>query len=152
MKDKDIMRLEQVEESLAPFRMVMGIQVPRGGWVKAIQGALGMTNVQLARRMRKVPQTIEDMQQYEAAGTIKLKTLRELAEALDCQLVYSLVPKKTLDEIRIEQARKIARTQLKITSHSMELENQGVGPDVEERQLQRLVAKLLAGNPKKLWG
>ena len=146
------MRLEQVEESLAPFRMVMGIQVPRGGWVKAIQGALGMTNVQLARRMRKVPQTIEDMQQYEAAGTIKLKTLRELAEALDCQLVYSLVPKKTLDEIRIEQARKIARTQLKITSHSMELENQGVGPDVEERQLQRLVAKLLAGNPKKLWG
>ena len=152
MKDKDLLRLQQLEETVHPFRKLIEAPAPSGGWVRAIQGALGMTNVQLAKRLKKkAPQTIEDIQNSEANGTIKLKTLRELAEALGCQIVYAVVPLKPLTEMQRDRAREIARGRLRSISHSMKLEDQGVTPKEEARQLEMLTQRLLAGNPKKLW-
>ena len=152
MKDKDVLRLQQVEEAVRSFRKLLDAPTHSGGWVRAIREALGMTNVQLARRLKlKAPQTIEDMQTYEASGTIKLQTLRKLAEALGCRVVYAVVPPKPLDEMRRDRAHAIARRQLQHVSHSMKLEAQGVSPEEEERQLELLIQELLAGNPKKLW-
>ena len=111
-----------------------------------------MTNVQLAHRVGKVPQTIEDIQKSEANGTIQLKTLRTLAEALGgCQVVYAVVPPKPLTEMRRDRAREIARGRLRAISHSMKLEDQGVTSKEEARQLEIFIQRLLAGNPKKLW-
>jgi predicted DNA-binding mobile mystery protein A len=152
MKDNDILRLEQLEETVRPFRVVMDTQKPRGGWVRTMREALGMTNVQLARRLgRKAPQTIEDMQEYEVTETIKLRTLRELADALGCRLVYALVPTKPLDEMRRDQAQRVAARLLRTASHSMKMEDQGVSAPEEESELQRQIRRLLSGNPKKLW-
>jgi predicted DNA-binding mobile mystery protein A len=152
MKDMDIIRIQQLDETVKPFRRVWEVATPVGGWVRAIREALGMTNVQLAKRLgRKAPQTIEDMQQSEAAGTIKLDTLRELAEAMGCRLVYAVVPVKPLDEMRRERATDVARKALARTSHSMKLEAQDVGSKAEQRALDRQVEKLLIGNPKRLW-
>ena len=152
MKENDILRLEQLEETIRPFRAVMDTQKPRGGWVRTMREALGMTNVQLAKRLgRKAPQTIEDMQEYEVTETIKLRTLRELANALGCRLVYALVPAKPLDEMRRDQARRVAARLLKAASHSMRMEDQGVSATEEERELERQIRRLLSGNPKKLW-
>ena len=151
MKDKDLLRLRQLEETLKPFRRLVMASPPHGGWIRAIREALGMTNVQLASRAEKEPQTIEDIQNSEANGTIKLKTLRELAEALGCQIVYAVVPLKPLTEMQRDRAREIARGRLRSISHSMKLEDQGVTPKEEARQLEMLTQRLLAGNPKKLW-
>jgi hypothetical protein len=52
------------------------------------------------------------MQEDEAKGTIKLQTLRKLAEALDCRVVYAVVPNKPLEHIRREQAARVALRQL----------------------------------------
>jgi predicted DNA-binding mobile mystery protein A len=152
MRDIDILRIQQLEDVLGPFRKVLGAVPPMGGWVRAIREAIGMTNVQLAKRLgRRAPQTVEDMQQSEAAGTIKLDTLRQLAEAMGCRLVYAIVPVKPLDELRRERAMEVARRTLKRTSHSMKLEAQDVGSKEEQRALDRQVEKLLAGNPRRLW-
>lgn len=149
--DKASLRLDQVEQALRPFRNLLNTSVPRRGWIHAIQQALGITNVQLAKRLKLKPQTIEDMQHYEAAETIKLQTLRKLAEALGCRLVYAVVPLKPLDQMRRDRAHEVARRQLQHASHSMKLEAQGVSKAEEENELERLVDKLLSGNPKKLW-
>jgi len=151
MNDKDYLRLQQIEETIRPFRALVDTQPPRRGWIRAIQQALGVTNRQLAKRLRLKPQTIEDMQEYEAKETIKLTTLRKLAQALDCRLVYAVVPNKPLEEMRLEQARNVARRQLKPVAHSMSLEAQGVSDADQKSELDRLVQKLLAGNPRKLW-
>ena len=151
MNDKDYLRLQQIEEAIKPFRPLVDTQPPRRGWIRAIQQALGVTNRQLAIRLHLKPQTIEDMQEYEAKETIKLTTLRKLAQALDCRLVYAVVPNKPLEEMRLEQARKVARRQLKPVAHSMSLEAQGVSDADQKSELDRLVQKLLAGNPRKLW-
>jgi predicted DNA-binding mobile mystery protein A len=151
MKDKDYLRIQQMEETLGPFRPLIDTRPPRRGWIRAIQDAFGMSNRQLAKRLRLKQQTIEDMQEYEAKGTIKLQTLRKLAHALDCRLVYAVVPNKPLEEIRKDQALKVAQRQLKNVAHSMSLEAQGVGEAEQRAEIDRIVHKLLAGNRRKLW-
>jgi predicted DNA-binding mobile mystery protein A len=152
MKGTDNLRIQQLEDTVLPFRQVLGVVPPVGGWIRAIREAIGMTNAQLAKRLgRRAPQTIEDMQQSEAAGTIKLDTLRQLAESMGCRLVYAIVPVKPLDEIRRDRALEVARRTLGRTAHSMKLEAQDVGSKEEQRALERQVEKLLAGNPRRLW-
>lgn len=151
MKDKDFLRIHQLEDTLRPFRRVARATTPHGGWIKGIREALGMTNVQLAKRAHRVPQTIEDIQKSEANGTIQLNTLRELAQALNCTVVYAVVPAKPLAEMLRQQAEEKARSRLRTIAHSMRLEDQGVSPREEARQLEILVQRLLAGSPKKLW-
>lgn len=152
MKEQDLLRLQQLEQTVQPYRKFIDAPTPSGGWVRAIREALGMTNVQLAKRLKKrAPQTIEDMQKSEVTGTIQLQTLRKLAEALGCRVVYAVVPPKPLPEMRRDRARAVARRRLQPVSHSMKLEAQGVSPKEEEGQLELLIQKLLAGNPKQLW-
>src|SRR5262249_22145827 len=115
MKDKDYLRIQQMEEALRPFRLV--VDVPRRGGVWAIQNALGMSNRQLAKRLGLKQQSIEDMQEDEAKGTIKLQTLRKLARALDCRVVYALVPNEPIEQIRKRQALEVAKRQLKPVAH-----------------------------------
>ena len=151
MKDTVLLRLQQTEESVRPFRKLLNRDIPPRGWIRAIQQALGVTNVQLARRLKLKPQTIEAMQRNEAGGTIKLQTLRKLAEALGCRVVYAVVPLKSLDAMRRDRAHAIASRRLRHVAHSMKLEAQGIGDAEKQRALKRLVEALLNGNPKKLW-
>ncbi len=151
MNNNNLLRLQQTEEMVSRFREVADIPAPRRGWVHAIQAALGMTNVQLARRLKIQPQTLEDMQRYEVSGTIKLQTLRKLAEALGCRVVYAVVPDNSLNEIRRDRAYAIASRHLRSVAHTMSLEDQGITGAEEQRALESLVEELLRGNPKKLW-
>lgn len=152
MKDKDFLRISQLEETLRPYRKLVKLVPPRGGWIRAIREALGMSSRQLAKRVGiTASQSVDDMQEYEIRGTIKLQTLRKLANGLQCDLVYVLVPRKPLEEIRDDQARLVAARTLKRVAHSMKLEDQAVSRRMEERELDRRVEKLLIGSPKRLW-
>jgi predicted DNA-binding mobile mystery protein A len=152
MKEKDFIRLEQLEHELRPVRKLLSIRRPELGWVRAIREALGMSSPQLAKRIGiTAAQSIEDMQEDEVDGTIRLNTLHRLAEGLDCQLVYALVPRKSFQDIRRDRATAIARRLISRVSHSMKLEDQGVSTEAELKELERRVSKLLAGNPRALW-
>jgi predicted DNA-binding mobile mystery protein A len=152
MKDKDILKLRQLEDTLRLYRKLLKLNRPGRGWVRAIREALGMSGPQLARRMGiRAAQSVEDMQKDEVSEVIKLQTLRKLAHALDCELVYALVPRKSFEEIRRDQATLQAKRLLKHVSHSMRLEDQSISLEAEDNQLQRRVERLLAGPPKALW-
>ena len=110
-----------------------------------------MSSAQLGAKLEVAPQSIEDIQKSEVSGAIKLETLRKLANAMGCQLVYAIVPLKPLEEIRRDQAIEVARKTLKRVSHSMQLEAQGLGEKEEQRALDREVEKLLAGSARRLW-
>ena len=72
--------------------------VPPKGWIKAIREALGVTGVQFAKRLLVRPQSVDALEKSEANDSIKLEALRRAAEALDCTLVYALVPNTSLGE------------------------------------------------------
>jgi len=145
------LKLEQTEELLRPFRRLSRAQSPRGGWVRAIREALGMSGAQLAARLNVTRQTIKDLEHSEATGKITLDSLNKLAAALGCRVVYGLVPEKPLEEMQRDRAREIAESLMKPVSHSMKLEAQAIGERDEQRQRERLIQGLMQGDPKKLW-
>lgn len=151
MRPKKLLSIQQLEDRLQPYRPALGSSRPAGGWIRAIREALGMTQRQLAQRVGRKPQTILDLQAREAAQTIQLNTLRELADAMGCELVYAIVPRQPFDAILEERARSVARETLRRTGHSMELERQGLGVREQERALERELERLLAGSRRKLW-
>jgi predicted DNA-binding mobile mystery protein A len=71
-----------------------------------------MSSAELAARMAVAQSTISGLEKSETQGTIRLETLRRAAAALDCDVIYYLAPRTTLEEVVREQARKKARAQL----------------------------------------
>ncbi len=71
---------------------------PSRGWLKAIREALGMTTAQLGQRLGVVQSRVVAIEQAEAKGTVTLNSLEKAAQALDCRLVYALVPRQSLED------------------------------------------------------
>lgn len=67
--------------------------MPSKGWIRAIREALGMSLRQMASRLGTSAPGARKLEESEANGTISLKSLRRAAEALDCIIIYALVPK-----------------------------------------------------------
>ncbi len=124
---------------------------PRGGWLRAIRQALGMTTRQLAREVGVTQGAVSTAERSEARNDITLGTLQRYAAALDCELVYALVPKRSLEAVLEERADRVARDQVSRVSHSMTLEDQSTGPKVLEREVAEVRQRLLDGKLSRLW-
>lgn len=124
---------------------------PPRGWLKAIREALGMTTAQLGRRLGVVQSRVVAIEQAEAKGTITLNSLEKAAQALDCRLVYALMPRQPLEDIVEQRASLLAKSRLKSTGHTMTLEAQGVDATDESEQLKRLIRQLVEKSGSKLW-
>ena len=122
---------------------------PPKGWIRAIRDALGMSGPQLGRRMGIKTQSVADIEKSEVSGTIQLKTLRRAAEALDCFVVYALIPKSSLEDMVERRAREIARKELGPIAHTMDLEAQGLSPKIREEQIDRYIRDYL--RERDLW-
>lgn len=149
---KSRLKRMQLADALNKYPTSASAAQPRGGWVRAIREALGMTQAQLAGRAGVSRQSVQDFEQAEAKQRITLESLDKLARAMGCRLVYSLVPEHgTIDDLRQRRAEALAEALLKPADHSMKLEAQGVANDERERQRKLLAETLLAGSSRKLW-
>jgi len=141
----------QLDKRLSLISGVDSFVRPPRGWIKAIREALGMTTAQLGKRMGVSQPRAVAVEKGETTKSITLESLERAAQALDCRLVYSLVPRKPLDDLVVERARMHAHKRLESTGHSMKLEAQGVDKADEDEQLKILINKLLARGGSKLW-
>ena len=106
-----------------------------------------MSSQQLAKRLGVKQPSVVALEQSEAKGTIELATLRRVAEALDCTLVYALVPNQPLETIVRDRARILLRRRAPV-EHSMLLEDQAVSAKDSEARLDEFVRET---NPSRLW-
>lgn len=141
----------QMDSALSKLRHDRPPSRPENGWVKAIRESLGMSASALARKLGVTPSSITKLEKAEADEKITLASLRKLASALDCELQYTLIPRKSLEEILEERAVKVARERLRPISHSMSLEDQSVNQSASEKQLQLLAKEILDGPRRNLW-
>lgn len=141
---------KHLERRLAPLRG-FNFARPQRGWLRAMREALGMTTRQLAQRMGKVQSAVVDMEKSEAREAISLTSLRQAAEAMDCVLVYAIIPKEPIDDILRARANSVAAQQLARVSHTMALENQSLSPADQEAERERLIDELLRGPTTRLW-
>lgn len=145
------LRLHQMDTSLAVLRKTPHPIRPSSGWVKAIRESLGISASALARRLKITPHGIAKLEKAEADEKITLASLRKLANALDCELQYALIPRKPLEKILEERALTRAQEILRPISHSMTLEAQTVEKAAAEKQIQLIAQELLEGPRRKLW-
>lgn len=121
---------------------------PVRGWIKGIREAIGMTTAQLATRLGVKQPSVVAIEQSEAKATIELATLRRVAEALDCTLVYALIPNKPLEATIRDRARAFARKRRGPVEHSMLLEDQQVKRKDADTRLDEIVRET---NPRMFW-
>jgi predicted DNA-binding mobile mystery protein A len=141
---------KHLEARLAPLRDSTIRARPPKGWVRALRDALGMTASELGRRIGVSQAQATQFEQGEVDGSITLRSLRGAAEAMDCELVYALVPRTPIDEMLRSEAVKLADRQLRITHHTMALENQAMRGADQESERERLIAALL-DDPRRIW-
>ena len=123
---------------------------PRGGWIRAIRTALGMTMAQLGARLGVSAPGIADLEKREASETISLARLRAAADALGCDLVVTVVPRVPLAEMVRRQALEKAAQEHRRLLHTMALENQAQGVTRAPDPAQS-VARWVDKRGSKLW-
>lgn len=138
----------RLDNRLQEFAQIKHFEAPSRGWIRAIRDALGMTTAQLAKRLGISQPSVVALEQSEIKGSIELATLRRVANALDCRLVYALVPETTLDLAVRERARAFSRRRRAPVEHSMMLENQKVEERDFEARLDEIVRET---NPRLFW-
>jgi len=104
-------------------------QRPARGWLRAVREAIGLKQETVARTIGVTRPSYRDLESSEARGSISLSSLTRAAEAMDCDLVYFLVPRdavaKTFGELALRHDS--AMKHLHASEHSMALEGQAVG-------------------------
>jgi predicted DNA-binding mobile mystery protein A len=125
-------RLKQLTTSLAQFEGANTISRPMHGWLRAIREALGLSFGQVGQAANTTRQRIQRFEKAEANERITLRTLRRVAEAMDCELVYAIVPKsESIEELAKRRARTEATKRVLSVRRTMSLEDQASG-DVKE--------------------
>jgi predicted DNA-binding mobile mystery protein A len=108
-----------------------------------------MSSTELASRLHVSQSTIPDLERNEARGTVQLDTLRRAADALECDLVYFLVPRTSLDDAVWAQARHKAGLHLATVAHNMRLEDEVVSEVDAANQLDELGSQFI--DKRGLW-
>jgi predicted DNA-binding mobile mystery protein A len=142
------LRLKQLDRSLQQYQAARKVPRPSKGWIRAIRQALGVSSGELARRLGTSRQLPLQLEKGEAEDRITLKSLRAVANALDCDLVYALIPRAaSMEELLENRVRAEARQRVLGVEHSMALENQAVGNLGEAVEAEaRRVARRRAGS------
>ena len=148
--DQRALARKNIEKRLSPLRDMV-TQRPQRGWIRAIREALGMTTEQLAKRIGVSQPRVIALEKAETEDVVMLKTLREAAAAMDCELVYMLVPRRPLDEVVRACAERRADDELARLHHTMQLENQALTKADLKTERARMVESLIEGPARRLW-
>src|SRR5580658_7322800 len=132
---------ELLDSHFDEWQPLRGLARPPRGWVRAIREALGMSAATLSERLGTTAGAVSRLEQSEAADRIRLDTLRRAADALGCDLVYLLVPRRPLNAIVRDRARELAHRQVSAVEQTMRLEDQATGRAKEMED--QLVSQLL---------
>ena len=117
------LRLSQLDRSLNEARSLP--PRPSGGWIASVREALGLTLAEVGRHLRAPRQNVQKFERAEATDRITLGTLRRVADAMGCDLIYALVPKSgSFAELAEHPTRERASRDVKSVVHTMALEDQ----------------------------
>lgn len=142
---------DQLDETLDKLKVLKYFNPPVFGWIKAIRTSLGMSGRQLANRIGVTKQSISRIEQDEVAGAITIKTLRKVAEGLDCVLVYGFVPRTSLGNMVKERSEEVARDRLHRVNQTMTLERQEIKSESIEKIIEEDIKKMVEKMPRNLW-
>lgn len=144
--------MEQLDKKLAIFRPLESLSVPAYGWIYNIRSALKMSLRQLGLRLSISAQSVKEIELREANGSITLKTLADVGNALDMKLVYGFIPRQeSIDAMIEKRAREIASEIVLRTSGTMTLEGQENSDARINKAIESRAKEIKEKMPKFLW-
>jgi predicted DNA-binding mobile mystery protein A len=144
--------IEQLDRKFEKLINLNDLESPSQGWIKSIRKALNMSLKQLANKLNITSVSVKETEQREQDKGITLKKLSEVAEALDCRLVYAIIPKQnSLEKIIEKRAYKFAEEIVFRTSHTMKLEDQENTPERLQKAIKNRAEKIKNEMPRYLW-
>jgi predicted DNA-binding mobile mystery protein A len=102
----------ELDRTLECFRTAQKLPRPRQGWIRAVREALGVSAGELGRLLGVSRQLPLQFEKAEADDSITLKSLRSVAGALGCDLVYALVPRAVSMRDLVENPPAVAAGKL----------------------------------------
>ena len=143
-----------METKIRPWQKLKVDKRPPNGWLKAIRGALGLNTRQLADRLGVQHSSVLRLEKREVQGKATIESLTKAAQAMNCQLIYAIVPKtgfNNLNEIIDQQANVLASYLVKKAEHNMKLEAQGISTKEMKKQISQLAFELKSKMASHLW-
>ena len=149
---KRSLQRQQINSKMMGYASLKMVAVPPTGWIKAIRTALGMSMQQMGNKLNISRQGVMDMEKREKNGSITIKALREIARAMDMQLVYGFVPNAgSLDALIEKRATELATQIVMRTANTMKLEDQANSKKRIEAAIRERAAAIQNDMPKMLW-
>jgi predicted DNA-binding mobile mystery protein A len=149
---KKSLQLQQLNSKMLGFASLKQVAMPPTGWIKAIRTAIGMSMQQLGNKLNVSKQGIMDIEKREQDGSVTIKSLREIARAMDMQLVYGFVPNDgSLDALIEKRATELATQIVMRTANTMKLEDQANSKKRIETAIKERAVAIKNEMPKILW-
>lgn len=123
---------------------------PRSGWISSVRKALGMSGAVLAERLHVSQPAAAQFEKGERDRSLSLDTLHKIADALDAELVYAIVPRRSIREMLESKALQVAQERVLPLAHSMGLESQSTADSRLQEDVEYLAEQLI-NRPKDLW-
>ena len=146
------LQLQQLNKKMLAYASLKKVAIPSNGWIKAIRTAIGMSMQQLGHKLNVTKQGVREMEKREKEGSITIKSLREIARAMDMQVVYGFVPNDGSLDILIERRAFQLATQIVLrTANTMKLEDQSNSQKRIKAAIKERAAEIKNKMPKILW-
>jgi predicted DNA-binding mobile mystery protein A len=129
-----------------------GVLIPiekLGQRLKGYREALGMTQTQLAKKIKVKQPVISRIE--EDATSSSLKTIVRIAAVLECDFLGALVSHRSVEEKVRRQAEQVAKKVISRTYANMAMEKQAPSGQAYADQLGRLIEELSAKPGPELW-
>jgi len=152
-KDKQKLMIEQLDRRYSKIlSLSKELEIPIGGWIKTLRKTLNISLKQLGRKLNVSSQNINQFELREKDGSISLQKLKEVANALNMEFVYTFIPRDgSLEKMIDKQASKVAEEIVMRTSHSMKLEDQENSEERLKKAIKERTEKIKNELPKYLW-
>ena len=146
------LQFQQLNEKMLQLSGMQHVIVPPIGWIKAIRNGIGMSMEQLGKKLSITKQGVMDIEKREKEGAITIKSMQEIAKAINMQFVYGFIPDAgSLDQMIEMRALEMAKTIVQRTSTTMKLEDQVNSKERIEKAIKERAAEIINKTPKILW-
>ena len=127
------------------------LQGPNEGWVVTVRKALGMSGAQLARRLGVSRAAVSHTEKNELSGSVSLKHMQSMAEALGCRFVYAIVPDGRIEDVIQDQATYKATNIVRRVNGHMALEQKFPSSEKTREEIASLRDELIRDMPSDFW-
>lgn len=134
-----------VDRQLEPWIKLRQQKRPPCGWLQAVRLSLGLSTKLLAKRLGCGQSSVTRLEKREQLDRVSLKSLKQVAQAMGCELVYAIVPGKkfkSLNDIVGQRTHALARHLALKSQQHMQLEGQGLSNKHLEQQIALLATQL----------